>query len=171
LRDVSDTIISKSGLTAGFNMPLERIASYLDEFRRAVEDCRHSARSSDLFRPEHWKNAYGALGRLRDRYKHEKDRLTPAQRDALQKVFENDHFIRSMMEIRQVGEHVTRRCPITLCTDENIHFECETSANDVFAAPIVTVLDKKGEPQRIDHLAWFEETLKRIQRAFDRARA
>jgi hypothetical protein len=152
-------------------MPLERIASYLDEFRRAVEDCRHSVRSSDLFRSEYWKNAYGALGRLRDRYKHEKDRLTPAQRDALQKVFENDHFIRSMMEIRQVGEHVTRRCPITLCTDENIHFECETSANDVFAAPIVTVLDKKGEPQRIDHLAWFEETLKRIQRAFDRARA
>ena len=45
-------------------------------------------------------NAYGALGRLRDRYKIEKANLTSEQQFALQKVFMRNTFIGGMMQVR-----------------------------------------------------------------------
>jgi hypothetical protein len=123
---------------------LERVTAYFEEFRESVNGCR----SADSFKLGNWKGAYGALGRLRDRYLHEKGELTSAQRAARQKVFENDTFIEGMMELRQVGEHVIRRGEPLIRTTGNapIRLTVETSAMAVFAAPIVVLRDVKNTP-------------------------
>jgi hypothetical protein len=115
---------------------LERIAEYFAEFRQSVEACR----GASSFRSVDWKAAYGALGRLRDRYIHEKSNLTPAEQAPLRKVFEDDVFIKGMMELRQVGEHVVRREGPMIYTTENapVRLTVESSAKAVFAAPVVT---------------------------------
>jgi hypothetical protein len=148
--------------------PLDRIAQYFEEFQRSVADCR----LADEFRSERWKNAYGALGRLRDRYLFEKSRLTPGQRAALEKVFEKDTFIEGMMDVRTTSEHVVKRDgPMQLWTSENFRVEVVTSAGAVFAAPFVTVPDTKGYPRRIEHLPSLEKAVQRIKRALDNAMA
>ena len=145
---------------------LKRIASYFEEFQRSVNDCR----SADAFRPEHWKNAYGALGRLRDRYKVEKPNLTSEQQAALEKALENDVFFRGMMNARQVAEHVHQGDkPTMLVTSQNIPIVVKVSANALFSAPLVTLPDTSGEPKKIDHLQWLQEAEKRIKKALDNA--
>ena len=99
--------------------PLERIQCYFAEFQASVEACRSA---DDASRPERLKNAYGALHRLRDRYRREKKqkRLSPWQQPPLEKVFEKDKFIESMMRIRQVSEHVVASEPSSFRTPDNV---------------------------------------------------
>jgi hypothetical protein len=65
---------------------LDRIARDSQEFRQNVDACRSSTscRAVDL------KAAHSALGRVRERFLHEKRELTLGQRSALQKVFKDD---------------------------------------------------------------------------------
>lgn len=139
---------------------LERVVAYFEEFRGSVNDCRQAG----SFRPSDWKEAYGALGRLRDRYKHEKGGLTADQRAALEKVFENDPFIEGMMEFRQVGEHVIRRGGPLIRTTGNapIQLTVESSAMAVFSAPVVVLRDIASALHTIDHLKMLEEAERRI---------
>jgi hypothetical protein len=84
---------------------LERIRQYSVEFSQSVERCS----SASAFVSLDLKNAYGALGRLRDRYVREKTVLTPNERAALQKALDDDVFIDGMMNLRQLAEHVVVR--------------------------------------------------------------
>jgi hypothetical protein len=148
---------------------LERIAAYFEEFREAVNDCRTAA----SFRAADWKEAYGALGRLRDRYVHERETSTSEERLALEKVFENDTFIEGMMEVRQVSEHVVRRSPgplIRTTGNVPIQLTVESSAMAIFSAPIVILRDITNVPHRVDHLKMLEEAEQRIGAALERAR-
>lgn len=145
---------------------LVRIVSYFEEFRESVKDCR----VAESFRPADWKEAYAALGRLRERYKHEKAGLTADQQEALEKVFENDTFIEGLMEFRQVGEHVVRRGGPVIRTIGNapIQLTVESSAMAVFAGPVVVLRDVASVPHRIDHLKMLEEAERRIGAALER---
>jgi hypothetical protein len=69
---------------------LERIGEYFEEYRQSVEACR----SAESFRPVDWKAAHSALGRLRERFLHEKKNLTQPQQAALQGANqdERDHY-------------------------------------------------------------------------------
>ena len=151
--------------------PLERIRSYFAEFQGSVEACRSA---DDASGPERLKNAYGALHRLRDRYLREKakQRLSPAQQAPLEKVFEKDKFIESMMLVRQVSEHVVAREPIQLWTPDNVPIGLvKASAGEMFAARTFIVPRTEGEPRRIDHLQWLEVAKRRINKALDKAMA
>jgi hypothetical protein len=147
---------------------LQRIEAYLTEFEESVEACR-SASS----KPVDWKAAYGALGRLRERYQHEAKNLTGEQRAALEKAFDDDPFIKGMMELRQVAEHVVRREPGPLIrTTQNapVQLTVESSAMAVFAAPVVILRDTSNVAHTVDHLKMLEEARGRIRAALKRAR-
>ena len=152
---------------------LGRIDNYFQEFRQVVDACR----KAESFKPADWKNAYGALGRLRDRYRHEKEDLTPGQQAALQKVFYDDLFIKGMMAIRQVSEHVTyvsRDAPgplIRTTWNEPIQLTVESSAIAVFSAPVVILRDIANMPREINHLSMLEQAERRVGNALDKAKA
>ena len=146
---------------------IDRIAAYFEEFKQSVEDCR----KSPTFRPGDLKQAYSSLGRLRDRYLWEKENLTTSEIAPLRKVFEEDVFIKGLMDIRQVGEHVVRRGGPLIRTTTNapIQLNVESSAMAMFAAPIVSLLDVEKVAHDIDHLAWLEDALRRIAAALTKA--
>jgi hypothetical protein len=110
------------------------------------------------------------LGRLRDRYEHEKANLTIDERRALEKVFDNDTFIEGMMQFRQVSEHVIRRGGARITTTRNVPIQLtvESSAMAVFAAPVVVLPDNMRKPHTIDHLKMLEEGERRIHAALDK---
>jgi len=151
---------------------LDRIETYFDEFREAIDRCR----SGKKFRAGDWKGAHAALGRLRERYLHEKEHLIPEQRAALQKVFEDDVFIAGMMAIRQIAEHVTHVSRsamgprISTPWNAPIQLTVESSAMAVFASPIVILRDVNNTPHEIDHLVRLEEAQRRIGSALAKAR-
>ena len=148
--------------------PLDRIAAYFVEFKQSIENCRNGS----AFRSADWKEAYGALGRLRERYGFEKENLTAPQQAPLRKVFEDDPFIEGMMDFRQVAEHVIRRGGPLIRTTSNAPIQLNegSSAMGVFAAPVVTLHDVEKVPRRIDHLAMLEEAERRIATALAKAR-
>lgn len=152
--------------------PLERIEAYFLEFGQAIVDCR----SGTEFRAGDWKEAHAALGRLRDRYLHEKKDLTPEQRAALQKVFEDDVFIAGMMAVRQVGEHVKHVSQgavgprITTLQNAPIQLTVSSSAMAMFAAPTVVLHDVNNVPHRIDHRERLKEAQRRIGLALAKAK-
>jgi hypothetical protein len=138
-----------------------------------VEACR----SAESFRPIDWKAAYGALGRVRERFLHEKKNLAPAQQAALQKVFEEDVFIKGMMALRQVSEHVThvrRDAPgprISTIQNAPIQLTVESSAAAAFSVAVPVLRDVMNKPHAIDHLKMLEEAQRRICAALVRARS
>lgn len=148
---------------------LERISQYFDEFGQSLEACR----SAESVRPVDLKAAHSALGRLRERFLHEKKNLTPAQQAALQKVFEDDVFIKGMMEFRQVGEHVIRRPDgpqIWIEGNVPVQLTVESSAMAVFAGPVVRLFDINDTPHRVNHLERLSKAEGRISAALARAR-
>jgi hypothetical protein len=143
---------------------LEHIEQDFEEYRRSVADCQ----AADPFRAELFRSAYAALSRLRERYRHERKRLAPMQMRALEKVFENDRFIRGMLHLRQVSEHVMRQ--VELMTTENMPLIVETSAHAMFAAPSVPLTDaQSGQPYLFHHLNYLLEAERRVKRALDKA--
>jgi hypothetical protein len=148
---------------------LDRIAAYFVEFKQSIENCRNGS----TFRSADWKEAYGALGRLRGRYGFEKENLTAKQQAPLRKVFEDDPFIEGMMDFRQVAEHVVvRRGGPLIRTTSNAPIQLNegSSAMAVFAAPVVTLDDVEKVPRRIDHLVMLEEAERRTATALAKAR-
>jgi hypothetical protein len=149
---------------------LKRIEEYVQAFRDGVARC---AAASEFNRAD-WLDAQNRLARLRDRYRAEQKQLTPLERSALSRVFDDDVFIQGMINARQLGEHVTRaRPPFTIRTVDNVPIELhyETSAMSYFAAERVTVPDATGQSHDINHLEHFREAEKRIEAAIQRARA
>src|SRR5262245_26386785 len=139
--------------------PLEHIVQDFEAYQRSVKACR-----TFLYLPETWQNAYGALGRLRDRYLHEKNYLTRLQSRALEKVFEADTLIEEMLQIHQLSEDVVR--DVRILTLEKFPLEFKTSAHDMFKDRVVWVRDTRtGKLHRFDHLNYFVEAAKRVQRA------
>ena len=144
---------------------LERIEQYAQDFREGVARCA----AASMFKMADVLDAYNRLNRLRDRYRYEACRLTPSERHALTKVFDDDVFIRGMLEARQIGEHVTQRRPgpVTIRTVGNapIDFDCKSSsALAYFAGPLVEMPDVDGQSHDINHLEQLREAEKRITR-------
>ncbi|HEY9463225.1 MAG TPA: hypothetical protein VIR54_09065 [Vicinamibacterales bacterium] len=149
---------------------LERIEEYAQAFRDGIARCEGA-----LFNRADLLDAYDRLSRLRDRYLKEKPHLTPTQRLALAKVFEDDRFIEGMLNARQIGEHVTKRGPVvTIRTADNapITFDAvQSSAMAYFAGPLVQLPDVHERLHEIDHLGQLREAEKRIDAAIQRARS
>lgn len=145
-----------------------RIENYFVAFSEGIERCR----TATTFNAADWQDAYNRLNRLRDRYVNEKPNLTPSEKAALTKVFEQDTFIEGLLNIRLIGEHVQKRTPpvIPLHTNTPITMPVETSAGAIFDAPIVRLPDTKGQLYQTDHLRNLEEGESRISRALARAK-
>lgn len=145
---------------------LEHIEQDFEQFRRRVADCR----GADPFRAEQVQDAYNAISRLRERYLHEQDRLTPSQRLALQKVFDKDWFIKGVCEIRQVSEHITRQ-EFRVVTPDKASFVVETSAHAMFEGTLVVLTDAQtGQLFQFDHQKQLDEAERRIESALEKAR-
>jgi hypothetical protein len=149
---------------------LDRILVYVSAFSEGIARCRPAT-----FNAADVQDAYNRLSRLRERYLHEKRNrnFDAIEEQALRKVFEEDRFIKGMLDGRQIGEHVqktsgdhpvillTKNSPITLCV--------ETSAGSFFGGPIVTVRDTQEMVYSINHLEQLAEAENRIQRALEHA--
>jgi hypothetical protein len=146
---------------------LRRVLKDFEEFCQSVENCRAVSSS----KPVELKAAYGALSRLRERYKLEKDNLDDGERTALKKVFEDDVFMEGLMDIRQIAEHVIKRKDPVIYTTGNapITLLAKTSAGVMFAGSSVTVYDTSGSPHRVDHLNNLETAERRIRGSIARA--
>ena len=145
----------------------DRILPYVQAFSEGIDRCR----SATKFSAADWEDAYNRLNRLRDRYTHEEPNLDPSERQALQKVFEQDLFIKGLLDIRQIGEHVQKRTnpEIRLFTNAPIYMPVETSAGAFFASPTVRLPDTSGDLHLTDHLRNLEEAEQRVKRAVSRA--
>ena len=123
------------------------------------------------FNATDWEDAYNRLNRFRERYLHEKSYLDPAEAQALRKVFEEDTFIKEMLDIRQIGEHAHKRgeSAIRLMTNAPIPICVKTAALGFFNGPIVKLLDVTGQLHSINHLQNRTKAENRIQRARTRA--
>lgn len=146
----------------------DRIEAYFAAFSEIIERCR----TAPTFNPADCQDAYNRLSRLRDRYLKEKPHLTPSEQAALAKVFENDHFIEGLLNIRQIGEHVQKRTPATIpvYTTTPITIPVETSAGSLFDGPIVILSDTQGRKHPTDHFQNLAEAQTRIARALARAK-
>ena len=145
-----------------------RIENYFVAFSGGIERCR----TATTFNAADWQDAYNRLNRLRDRYIKEKANLALSEQTALAKVFEDDIFIKCLLNIRLIGEHVQKRTPpvIPLYTNTPITMPVETSAGAMFDAPIVRLYDTKGQLCQTDHLHNLEEAESRIRHALARAK-
>jgi len=148
---------------------LKSIEIDFDSFRHSIEKCR----SAGDFDSAALREAYGAHGRLRERYRDEERGLTPCERMALSKGFKHDHFSEGMMHFRHVSEHITRdRTTFTIWTPDNVPIKLpstESSARAVFSSLCPTLIDVGGQAHRIDHLRWLDEMEKRIAEALHTA--
>src|SRR5437870_2119041 len=113
----------------------DRIEKHFVAFSEGIERCR----TAKTFNAADWQDAYNRLSRLRDRYLNEKPNLSASEQAALDKVFEHDSFIKGLLDIRQIGEHVQKRTlpVIPVYTKTPITLHAETSAGAVFSGPIV----------------------------------
>jgi hypothetical protein len=148
---------------------LKRVEADFEAFRDALRRCQSGADA----RPADMQDAYARLSRVRERYFKEKEGLAPPERRALAKTLEEDVFIKGMMELRQVSEHVTKRGELTIRSVDNapIELDCETSAMAAFAAPQVTLPDIHGAPHRLDHFKQLAQAETRIAAALRKAQA
>ena len=119
-------------------------------------------------------DAYNRLSRLRDRYEHEKvnHTLTPLQLTALKKVFEDDEFIKGMLNARQLGEHVHKRSGgervVQLYTNQPIYMPVEVSAEAFFGGPIYVIKGPNGKVH-YHHLDQLQQAERRVRAAMQRA--
>ena len=148
---------------------LDRILDDKRDFSAAITRCKNvTFNSADV------KDAYNRLSRLVDRYHHEKDNRTldSGEEQALHKVFEDDVFIKGMLDGRQIGEHVVKRegrgqPVIYLKGNIPVPLVAQTSAGGLFAEPIYIVPDDQGT--EVNHLDQLTEAEKRVEKAFTRA--
>jgi len=147
----------------------ERIEKAFEQFRSLVEHCRNEA-TSDMADIQ---DAYNRLNRLRGRYDAEKKKLDSAERDALQKVFEEDNFIANMLIVRVIGEHVLRSEGAILSYPDNSTFSITSasSAAAVFKDRCVNLTDTNGVKRPWDHLRQLTAAIDRIARAMAKAKA
>ena len=149
---------------------LQRIEDDFDAFRQKVDLCRNSetCTGGDI------RDAYSRLNRLRERYELERDKgnLTYSQRQELENTLEYDVFLKGLMQLRQISEHVKLKSEPVIRTVGNapIRLDQESSAAGVFAKATVFLTQNNGAPYRCDHLEKLEEAVKRIGRALQRAR-
>jgi len=148
---------------------IQRIESYFDEFCDGVKDCLRA----ELFVRRDLLDAYAGLARLRDRFIKEKEKhnLNPSELEALSKVFEKDTFIKGMMKIRLVGEHVQKRGEeLVFDTTDNVPItvDAKLSATPMFSANRVTLTDITGSQNQWDHLKALQEAEKRITKAMSK---
>lgn len=144
------------------------IEEYFEAFRDGIVRCE----TASVFSQPDWMDTLNRLARLRDRFLAEKPHLTEPQRRSLSKAFEEDVFIKGMLEGRQISEHVTRRGGAVIRTSANapIKLDFKTSAGSYFSSSCVTVFDLQGKPHKVNHLEQAKEAERRINVAIRNAR-
>ena len=147
--------------------PLEVIELYFEAFREGVKRCREA----EDYHMAEWQDAYARLYRLRERFLNERSNLKPIARNELEKVFVYDTFIEGMMDLRTIGDHVTKRREPVLYIKGNVPVPLvvEVSALEVFGAPVVTLSGKRGSIV-LKHLEHLDEAELRIAKAIHRAK-
>ena len=145
------------------------IKIYHERFRESIENCKKAV----TFNPADCEDAYARAARVRERYMEEKENSTlcPSELNALSRVFENDVFTQGMMNIRHVGEHVTKRVDFLIRTTKNeaIKLPAATSAMAMFAHSTVILNDTAGKPHQISHFELLEELKQRYDAAIKKA--
>ena len=131
---------------------LERIRIEVRAFSEAVAKCR-DANSTML----DIKNAYTQLYRVQKRFVHEaykEKSLSPAEIDALSKALEGNVFIKSMMDVRAISDHVFKREGAVLYRPDKSFFEITSSSSEaaLMASPRVDLPDKNGGLQHWNHV-------------------
>ncbi len=141
------------------------IKIYHERFRESIENCKKAV----IFNPADCEDTYARAARVRERYMEEKANSTlgPSELNALSKVFENDVFTQGMMNIRHVGEHVTKRGDFIIRTTKNeaIKLPAATSAMAMFAHSTVILNDTAGKSHHISHFELLEELKQRYDAA------
>jgi hypothetical protein len=148
----------------------DRIEEAFEDFRsKVVELCDGpNLKKADI------QDAYDRLNRLRDRYWHEAYRarsLNSTEREALQKVFEENAFIEGMCKLRVIAHHVTGDLLIYDINYSAFELVAGTSGATAFAKPRVTLIDKNGQSHDIDHLKSLTQAVDLIARAMAKAKA
>jgi hypothetical protein len=148
---------------------LKTIEECFQEFRRGIARCE----AATAFDRADLLDAQNRLNRLRDRYVAKTNNLTTLEHEALSKVFDQDVFIKGMLDGRQIGEHVKKRGGAIIRTTANapIELHAETSAMSYFRDWRVEVSDVKGRPHEVDHLKNLKEAEMRIDAAIRTARS
>lgn len=137
----------------------DRITTCYQEFQDSLEECQNSNDSRKF------KDAYNSLSRLRDRYNHENDKkgLDGSTFENLENPFNKDVYIRGMMTIRQIGEHVESKNPVIYTSNNSpIYLEASCSAGSVFNGRYGIVTDREGNTHRLDHWERLNEAKRRI---------
>jgi hypothetical protein len=129
----------------------DRIEKAFEDFRSKVEQCRDEANSNmaDI------QDAYNRLDILRNRYEYEAYKarsLNSAEREALQKVFDQYRFMEGMGKIRVIGHHVIGDLHLYDINNSPFDLAASTSGATIYANRRVSVTDTKGEIHVIDHL-------------------
>ena len=147
-------------------------------FKRVEQECREFCDLVAYCRGEasgmaHIKDAYSRLNRAHDRYEYEAQQrsLDPSEHSALSKVFGKDEFIKTMLTVRIIGDHVLKRGGADLLNQDNERFTVTSasSAAAVFSHPRV-YLEAADGPHLWDHLKELGEAARRISTAITNAK-
>lgn len=136
-----------------------RIANNFKEFQDSLRECENSNDSRKF------KDAYNSLSRLRDRYNHENDKkgLDGSPFKILENSFNEDVYIRGMMTLRQIAEHVQIKEPVIYTSNNSpIYLDASCSAGSVFEGGYAIVTDTEGNSHRLDHLERLNDANQRI---------
>jgi hypothetical protein len=150
-------------MTDGF----KRIENDVQAFCEKVAQCGDKDNSN----MQDFRDAFGRMGRTRDRFLYERETLEPSERAAFEKVFENDKFMEGMGEVRNISEHVEKG-DVTLSRLDNSTFTitAKSSAAAMFADRVVYLTDTDGFQQRWDHNEQLNEAARRINSALGKAK-
>ena len=146
---------------------LKRIEGDFQDFCSEIENCRQSNAPAD------YRDGYGRFGRMFDLHEREetKRNLSQSEYKILDNAFKNDGFIKGVMILRNVSEHV-EVADLTIHTNKNVPVTLinGSSAAAVFSAPIVPLCTTAGDVYRLNHLEMLTEAKTRIQRAITKAK-
>jgi hypothetical protein len=151
-------------MTDGFR----RIEKRFEAFREKISQCHEANATMDDI-----EDAYSRLYRLRNRYEYERDKraLDPTELAPLRKVLEEDNFIKGMLFVRVIGEHVEKGGSVLSYPDgSTFRVTSESSGAVVFAEPHYVFFDADDQEQPGDHRKQLREAERRVARAFARAR-
>jgi hypothetical protein len=150
---------------------LDKIQADAKEFFDGVD----RVEGSTTFNGADVKDAYARFSRLLERYWHEKKskHFTPVEEQALRKVFEDDVFMKGMLDACQIAEHIQKRSgggPVIRTMDNSpIPLSAKTSAASFFAEAVFTVRGDQGKTHNINHLQQLKEAKRRVCKALELA--
>ena len=118
-----------------------------------------------------YKDAYGRMNRVWNRYDEQKNELTPSERGALKKVLEDDNFTKYVLSIRVIADHRTNRrgAKVPLRTRGSHSLSEKTSAAALFRDRRVAARTGTNQIIYVDHLDILQQMAENLRNALTRA--